>query len=297
MDRKRRTRASRRVRWQAGALLVLVGGDGVLLYVLGAPLVVVPLYGVLAVAIAGGRLWLGRPPAATSAPAPKPEPPLARRALGYVYVEGDAALDEQSQAIATRCAGAGFELVRIVHDRQNGGSRDARPALAWALEQIAEGRAEVLVSGRLRDLSGNVADLTPLLSWFDSDRRTLIAVDLDLDTSTEAGRLAALALAGVGGWERERLSERTRAGLEAARSKGAQSRAAVADVPELQERILAMREQGMTLQAIADQLNADGVPTLRGGAMWRPSSVQSATGYRRPSNHSRGIELPKRNSA
>ena len=50
----------------------------------------------------------------------------------------------------------------------------------------------------------------------------------------------------------------------------------------------------MTLQAIADVLNAEGVPTLRGGAMWRPSSVQRATGYRRPSSGSRGIELPKR---
>ena len=49
----------------------------------------------------------------------------------------------------------------------------------------------------------------------------------------------------------------------------------------------------MTLQAIADALNADGVPTLRGGAMWRPSSVQRATGYRRPSSASRGIELPE----
>ena len=39
----------------------------------------------------------------------------------------------------------------------------------------------------------------------------------------------------------------------------------------------------MTLQAIADVLNAEGVPTLRGGAMWRPSSVQRAAGYRRPS--------------
>jgi hypothetical protein len=34
----------------------------------------------------------------------------------------------------------------------------------------------------------------------------------------------------------------------------------------------------MTLQAIADALNADGVPTLRGGTQWRPSSVQAAAG-------------------
>jgi len=34
--------------------------------------------------------------------------------------------------------------------------------------------------------------------------------------------------------------------------------------------------------------DAEGVPTLRGGALWRPSSVQRATGYRRPG---RGIEV------
>jgi hypothetical protein len=49
----------------------------------------------------------------------------------------------------------------------------------------------------------------------------------------------------------------------------------------------------MTLQAIADVLNAEGVPTLRGGAMWRPSSVQRAAGYRRPSTPAGGIELPR----
>jgi hypothetical protein len=43
-----------------------------------------------------------------------------------------------------------------------------------------------------------------------------------------------------------------------------------------------MRAAGMTLEAIAAQLNRDGTPTVRGGAKWRPSSVQVAAGYRRP---------------
>jgi len=30
----------------------------------------------------------------------------------------------------------------------------------------------------------------------------------------------------------------------------------------------------MTLQAIADELNATGVPTARGGSMWRPTSLR-----------------------
>ena len=53
-----------------------------------------------------------------------------------------------------------------------------------------------------------------------------------------------------------------------------------------------MRAANMTLQAIADQLNAEGVPTLRGGAMWRPSSVQAALGYRRPGTRGPRDQFP-----
>jgi DNA invertase Pin-like site-specific DNA recombinase len=230
-------------------------------------------------------------------PAAPPAPPApAARALGYIYVPApvEFTVDEPSRAIAECCQGRGLALQRVVHDSPGAAGDHGRPALRWALQQIAAGEASVLVVARLRDLSSNVANLTPLLRWFEDPGRTLIAIDMQIDTSTEAGRIAAMALAGVGGWERERLSERTRRGLEAARSRGGgNGRAAVADVPELRERIAAMREQGMTLQAIADRLNDEGVPTLRGGAMWRPSSVQRATGYRRPSSANRGIEVPR----
>jgi DNA invertase Pin-like site-specific DNA recombinase len=180
----------------------------------------------------------------------------------------------------------------MVHDIKRPGDREASPALAWALDRIAAGEADTLVVPSLQCLAPTVGTLPPLLRWFTEPHRTLVAIDLDLDTATEAGRLAADALAGVGSWEQERLSARTRRGLEAARTRGAgRAGAAVADVPELRERIVGMREQGMTLQAIADTLNEESVPTLRGGAKWRPSSVQRATGYRRPPT-SRGIQPP-----
>ena len=128
-------------------------------------------------------------------------------------------------------------MISVVHDVEGAG-RDQRPSLAWALEQIASERADTLVVARFRDLSPNVANLPPLLTLVQRATRTLIAIDLHLDTSTDAGQLAATAIAGVGSWEHERLSERTRRGLEAARSRGTgQGRTAVADVPELQERI------------------------------------------------------------
>ena len=299
MDESARPGLSRAVRFQATALAIVLPADGLIAYALGAPLWIALLYLVLGIGLATLRVRLAHPsptPPAPAPPAPEAAPPVrVDRTLGYLCVptasNGD--LREQTAAVTAYCEQAGLELQSVVHDVECAG-REQRPSLAWALEQLAAEQAETLVVARLRDLSSNVANLAPLLSWFESDRRRLIAIDLQLDTSTEAGRLAARAIAGVGGWEHERISERTRRGLEAARSRGSgQGRTAVADIPELQERIATMREQGMTLQAIADVLNAEGVPTLRGGAMWRPSSVQRATGYRRPSSGSRGIELPK----
>ncbi|MGO9903472.1 MAG: hypothetical protein ACLP0J_28175 [Solirubrobacteraceae bacterium] len=53
-----------------------------------------------------------------------------------------------------------------------------------------------------------------------------------------------------------------------------------------------MRAGGDTLQAIADRLNDDAVPTVRGGSCWRPSSVQAAAGYRRARPRHKPAVLP-----
>lgn len=65
------------------------------------------------------------------------------------------------------------------------------------------------------------------------------------------------------------------------------------DAPTLRERIVAMRNEGLTLQAIADRLNDEGVPTLREGSAWRPSSVQSLVGYRRTRHVRKNVERRK----
>jgi hypothetical protein len=108
----------------------------------------------------------------------------------------------------------------------------------------------------------------------------LVALDIGLDTASPDGYVAAKALASVSSLE----GDRVRKGLAAASAGSAavMEPAPPEDVPALKQRIVEMRGSGMTLQAIADVLNAEGVPTLRGGAKWRPSSVQSAAGYRRP---------------
>jgi DNA invertase Pin-like site-specific DNA recombinase len=217
------------------------------------------------------------------------------RVIGYVTVSADAGradADEPAHVIEQSCERNEWELIEVVTDRENGGSLD-RPGLSYALERIAEGKAEGLVVSDLRRLSRSIIDLGTLMEWFRDARAALIALDLNVDTSTPGGHDLAATLITLGDWERERIAKRTRSGLAAVRASGRSTgRPAVSDRPNLVERITAMRGARMTLQAIADQLNNEGVPTLRGGAMWRPSSVQAALGYRRPGTRSPRDQLP-----
>jgi hypothetical protein len=79
------------------------------------------------------------------------------------------------------------------------------------------------------------------------------------------------------------IAGRTADALAAKRSQGkAICRASVADDEELVAKIRGLRDEGNSYQGIANALNEEGVPTLRGGSEWRVSAVQSALGYRRP---------------
>jgi DNA invertase Pin-like site-specific DNA recombinase len=220
-------------------------------------------------------------------------------AIGYASAAGSAvgaaaAMAAQRAAIERRCDAGDLELVELVGDRESAERKAPdRPGLAHALQRLADGDALCLVVAGLGHLGRSVADLGDLLRWLEDRGVRLVVLDLDLDTATEPGRAAAAALASVGEWERERLSQRTRAGLAAARAKRGARAGEIAERTEaLHQRIAAMRADGMTLQAIADLLNAEGVPTARGGAEWRPSSVQGAAGYKRPAGARSRSRLP-----
>ncbi len=190
----------------------------------------------------------------------------AVQALGCVSVIESRAPEEpdlrqQIAAMDELCERRGWRLVEVARDV----GADRR-GLFYALERLDGSGASCLIVAELRRLSGSGAELARILRWLRDHEVRLVAVDVELDTGAPDGRIAADALISVGEMERG----------------GPPGRPAVHDVPALKRHIVAMRSAGMTLQAIADRLNDEGVPTLRGGQMWRPSSVQRAAGYRRP---------------
>jgi peptidoglycan hydrolase-like protein with peptidoglycan-binding domain len=130
--------------------------------------------------------------------------------IGYVTMAPGAersAADEPARAIERACADAGWNLLEVVTDREDGPPLD-RPGLVYALEQIADGTARGIVVAELGRLSRSIVDLGAFMEWFRDANAALVALDLDLDTSTATGQELAASTIRLAGWERERSAPR-----------------------------------------------------------------------------------------
>jgi DNA invertase Pin-like site-specific DNA recombinase len=213
-----------------------------------------------------------------AAPQRPPRSGASRAVLGYVLIDPDApgAREEvaaATAAIATWCDARDWHLERVIQDTPHLGHHPSdRPGLAYVMDRLSTGRTRGIVVRHLSDIANSAADLGPMLERINDADAFVMAVDELLDTSLPPGRLTAGALVEIGEYRRARIAAQTRDGLAAT----------LREVPELRAWVVAMREQGMSLQAIADTLNAAGVPTLRGGSRWRPAGVQVLAGYKPP---------------
>lgn len=219
--------------------------------------------------------------------------------LGYVRVSTSGQMAKaqslviQTTTIAQECARRGWTLAGVVNDpARSAGSLD-RPALHAALRRLVDGEADVLMASHLDRITRSVSDLETLFNWLDDAGRQLVTVEDDIDSAMRAKRDVGRVWASFAQMDRERVAERTRQGLDATRARGKPTgRPAIVDRPELAHRIRSLHASGLSLHGIARQLNAEGVPTVRGGACWRASSVQTILGYKRPTRRVRPVLLP-----
>jgi len=230
----------------------------------------------------------------------QPAPAEEVRVLGYVSVRNPAELEsihlqEQADAIAAHCSARGWTLLEVVRDVNGTGAAVLdRPGLGYALDRIGRGEASCLTVAQLGQLSHSAADLGRVVDAVRHAGGRLVALDVDLDTASRDARVAVNALVAVGDWEGSPGEKRPQTRVAALRAtRPGATRRQVGDPAAVRQRIATMRAEGMTLQAIADQLNQEGVPTLGGGTHWRPSSVRYAAGSAQPQRDTEGSERPE----
>jgi DNA invertase Pin-like site-specific DNA recombinase len=189
--------------------------------------------------------------------------------IGYVRVskaDGSQTTDLQKDALIA----AGVYENHIYEDKASG-KLDARPGLDAALKALREGDTLVIWKldrlGRdLRHLVNTVHDLENRQIGF----KVLSGHGASIDTTTPAGKLVFGIFAALAEFERELISERTKAGLASARARGrsggapykmttAKLRLAMAAMGQPKTKVGELcRELGITRQTLYRHVAPDG---------------------------------------
>jgi DNA invertase Pin-like site-specific DNA recombinase len=210
------------------------------------------------------------------------------RAIAYIRVSTDeqaaegASMDAQRSALEAEAARRGWDL-EVVADSGVSAKSLNRPGLQQALERLDSGGADALLAVRLDRVSRSVADFAGLLARAKKRRWRLVLLSPNLDTEDAAGKFTAHVLAAAAEYERDLIGMRTREGMRQRKAEGAHVGRPPTLPQEVVDRIARERGGGMTLRGIAASLDAEGVPTARGGLTWSPSSVQGVLASSRAS--------------
>ena len=182
-------------------------------------------------------------------------------------------LDDQKDLLAAEVIRRGWEHLDHYEDRGASGKKMSnRPCLVSALELLDAGHADVLVVAKTDRLARSTQDFAALLNRADRRGWKVVALDMDVDTTTAAGRMVAQMVAVVAEFESRRIGERT-AAVHAVRKAQGKRAGQPPVLPDRLRRSIAKRHgAGESLRSIARSLNDVGTPTAKGGT-WAPSTV------------------------
>ena len=169
------------------------------------------------------------------------------RMIGYARVStSEQNLDLQLAALqAAGCS-------RIYTDQGISGADFERPGLTAALDELRPG--DMLVVWRLDRLGRSLIDLIRLVTDLGVRQVEFRSLSEAIDTSSSGGRLLFHLLAAMAEFERSLISERTRAGMAAARARGRRiGRRPAMTSAQRDEARIAIERGTMSIEAVATQ--------------------------------------------
>ncbi len=127
--------------------------------------------------------------------------------------------ENQLQELRRYVEARGWQAVEYV-DRGVSGAKEKRPALDVLVRDAKRRRFDVLVCWRLDRLGRNLRHLILLLDELAAVGVAFVSLAEGIDATTPAGRLQLHVLGAIAEFERSRIAERVRAGLDRARRSG-----------------------------------------------------------------------------
>jgi len=189
--------------------------------------------------------------------------------------ENGASLDAQQHALMIEAARRGYDFEVVREEGKSAKTIAGRDKLVEALDLLDKHKADVLMSVRMDRLSRDVGDVADLMRRSKRRGWGIILSGEQLDTTPD-GEFMTHMHAALAQRERGMIGVRTREGMAQIKRETGKHMGRAADPKYLDNyrRVLSMVSAGEGYNAIARTLNAEGLPTARGGK-WYASTVKA----------------------
>lgn len=184
-----------------------------------------------------------------------------------------ASLDAQETTLRAEAARRGITDVHVIRDVASGKTMRGRPGLDQARAMLKRRDAGYLFALRLDRISRDVHDFTGLMKDADRQRWAIVLTDMDIDASTPSGEFMLNIHVAAAQNERRLIGERTREGMAQRKREGVHVGRRRALPDDVARRIYQMKDDGMTVAAIARTLTDEAIPTATGKTKWYSSTV------------------------
>jgi len=162
--------------------------------------------------------------------------------------------DPEVQLVALRAHAAqrDWQVIEESVDRGVSGAKERRRALDRLMKAAWAGQFQVVLVWRFDRFARSVKHLVAALETFRTLNVGFISLQEQLDTATPIGQAMFTIIGAMAQLERDIIRERVKAGLE--RAKGRGIRLGRPRVPVVAAALLALRDQGLSVGAMARQL-------------------------------------------
>lgn len=133
----------------------------------------------------------------------------------------DQTLDAQLRDLREYCRHRSWEAVEYL-DHGVSGAKDSRPGWNACWNAVQKRQVDILVVHALDRLGRSLTHLVRIITYLTEHELSLVSYRENIDLSTSTGRMLAGIFATMAEYERSIISERTKAGMRAAKARGKQ---------------------------------------------------------------------------
>ena len=188
---------------------------------------------------------------------------MSKRVVIYARVStNEQNCDRQVAELEQVVKNNNWELVDTYIDKGYSRTTTTRPELDRMMKDAFVRKFDMVITLELSRLGSSLKHMIEIVDKFKEKKIQLFIVNQQIDTSSATGYMFFSIMTSIANYERELISERVKSGLENARRKGIVLGRKTNLTPEVEEKIIQLKKEGVGYNTLAKRLSVS-VKTIR----------------------------------